>query len=305
MMISIIYVYYDSYDVIVNSIQSVLNNKTGIEYEIIVVVNKDSDNKIKHLKSIFSEIKIIFNKSKNTGFSYANNLGAKSCNASYLLFLNPDTILEDNVLEGMLRVMTGNPEFGAGICMLQNKDGSIQKTAIRKEYNLGYIIVFTYFLHKIPLIKLFFQRYYYNTDEYLIPQFPKVISGAFMFIKRDVFEDVGGFDDSFLVFSEDSDLSFRIGQISKLFYYPDVRTVHLGSTTLGRIYINKRLKLYYSSLFYFINKQFGKKQLFILKIILKINGFVLLPFTLFIRNKELKHFIYYRCKYFIKMPISL
>jgi len=109
-MISIIYVYYNNSDVIFDSINSVLNSKTKIDYEIIVVINKCTDIKIEELQKISPKISIIENET-NLGFGKANNIGVKNSKGNYVLILNPDTLLHNDVLDTMYEIMVKDKEI--------------------------------------------------------------------------------------------------------------------------------------------------------------------------------------------------
>ncbi len=303
-MISIVYVYYNSYDVIKDSIISVLNNNVNTEIEIIVVVNRCDEQKAERLQNLSKKIKIIYNKSKNKGFGYANNLGAQQAKGEYLLILNPDTILQTNVLASMKKIMDENNNIGASICKLTDEKGNIQKTVMRLKYNLATIIIQHYFLHTIPLINLLFKKHYYYEPYYTIPQYPETISGAFMFFRKSVYDNLGGFDENYFMYSEDNDLSIRTKKIAELYYTPEVTTIHIGGTTLGKAKSLENLKIFYSSLFYFVNKFYGKQKLTALKILLKINAVVLYPFIRFVKNENLRITLKNRTKLFLQMPVS-
>ncbi len=303
-MISIIYVYYNSFDVIVDSIYSVYENEIKEEIEIIVVVNKCNKNKINRLNELFPDLIIIINKDKNTSFAYANNIGAKIAKGKYLLILNPDTILEHNVLDKMYKLMENNSRYGASTCKLTYKNGEIQKTVIRKSHNLQSMIMSIFFIDKIPIINWLAKPYFYNGNDYLKPQFPKVISGAFMFIRKAVFEKVDGFDENYLVYSEDNDLSLRINEISKIYYNPYVTTIHIGASSLGKKKLYERLKIYYGSFFYFIEKFYGINWQYFMKIVLKVNGVIFYPLSYLILNKRLRIFVQTRSKLFVKINLS-
>ena len=301
--ISIIYVYFNSYEVIVNSIHSVLNTFPEKDLEIIIVVNECKSGKVNELAELSNSIKIIYNNSTNKGFSAANNIGAKSASSKYLLILNPDTIVKENTLSELYNLMEERKDVGAAICKLVDENGEIQKTVMRMKYDYWTIIINHFFLHTIPGINKLFKKRYFYKPHYLTEQYPETISGAFMFIRKPVFFEVGMFDENYFMYSEDNDLSLQIGKISKLLYYPYVETIHIGAITFGKTMTVAKYKLYYSSLFYFIEKYYGATRLKLLKILLKINAVVLYPFVPLIKNEQLKIALINRGKVLLQMPL--
>jgi len=300
-MISIIYVYYNNSDVIFDSINSVLNSKTKIDYEIIVVINKCTDIKIEELQKISSKISIIENET-NLGFGKANNIGVKNSKGNYVLILNPDTLLHNDVLDTMYEIMVKDKEIGGSICKLVDENNNLQETVIRKKIDFMFFVVQLFFLFKIPLLKRFFnKKYYYSKSDFLVEQFPDVISGAFMLFRKDIYLQVNGFDENFFMYVEDIDLSKRVKEISKLYYYPNVSINHIGDTTLGNQYVKDKIIMNYTSLFYFIQKFYGKRKLFFFKILVFLNGLLFMPFAKLIKKEKTKNMIINRSKLFVNV----
>jgi GT2 family glycosyltransferase len=199
--------------------------------------------------------------------------------------------------------MEKEKNIGASICKLIDENNNIQKTVMRLKYNLLSILINHFFLHKIPIINRLYKKHYYYEPYYTKIQFPQTISGAFMFIRKKIYDNIGGFDEKYFMYSEDNDLSIRINKISKIIYYPKVITIHIGATTFGKAKSIENLKIFYKSLFYFIEKFYGKKKLFLMKIAFKINAIVLFPFVYAISNQNLKFTLINRNKLFLKMPL--
>ena len=300
-MISIIYVYYNSADVIFDSINSILVSKAKVEYEIIITINKCTDINLKELKRLSERITIIENED-NFGFGKANNVGAKYSRGKYLLILNPDTLLREGVLDKMYQVMEADNDIGGSICKLVDSDNRIQETVIRKNLNFTFLLIQLYFLYKIPILnKVLIDKYYYSEEEFFEEQSPDVISGAFMFLRKEIFMQVNGFDEEYFMYVEDIDLSKRMKEISKLFYFPNATVVHIGDTTLGSKSLTEKLRMNYTSLFYFINKFYGRKRLILFKLLLFINGLLFFPFSIFIKKENIKMLISKRSKLFLNV----
>jgi len=296
--ISIIYVYYDSSSVIFDSIKSILDGQIDFTFEIIIVINKCTDIELSKLRGIDSRVKIIINK-ENVGFAKANNIASKIAKGNYLLILNPDTILSNNVLTEMLKIMNMKKNIGASICKLVDKNDNIQKTVIYKRYDISYILIEIFFLYKIPILRKLVKHYFYSQEDLEKEQYPSIISGAFMLFRSKIFNRINGFDESFFMYVEDRDISLRTKEISELYYYPSVKVYHLGSSTLGIEQSVFKLKMMYDGFFYFIGKKYGNWTLFMIKIIFFINALIILPLSLFVGNKHHKQALQNRSKIFI------
>ena len=131
MDISVIIVSYNTKDLTRECINSIIKNTKGIDYEIIVVDNASKDASVEVLKKLkqgkTQKIKIIENKN-NKGFGGANNQGIKRAGGKYILLLNSDTVIHDNIIGEMASWMNKRKSIGIAGCSLKNKDGSMQGT---------------------------------------------------------------------------------------------------------------------------------------------------------------------------------
>ena len=97
--VSVIFVNYNSTDMLIESIRSVKRHTHHASYELIVVDNASPDNSIHRIREIFQEEVRIIESSKNLGFGGANNLGIQIAKGEYLFFLNPDTLLLNEAID--------------------------------------------------------------------------------------------------------------------------------------------------------------------------------------------------------------
>src|SRR3972149_10208889 len=125
MDLSIIIVSFNTKDILVSCIKSVKKYTKGMDYEIIVVDNDSKDGSSGASKDLGA--RVIVNK-KNLGFATANNQGSRASKGKYILFLNSDTEVKDNVLGELVAYMEQNPKIGVATSALNNKDGSLQAT---------------------------------------------------------------------------------------------------------------------------------------------------------------------------------
>lgn len=194
MDLSVIIVNYNTRDLTLACIKSVQQYTSGISYEIIVVDNDSKDGSQEILSCLDG---ILFIESgENIGFGRANNLGFQYSKGRYLLMLNSDTLVENNILARMVEIFDKQPEDVA--CL-----GSLLIHGDRKPcFSHGY---FANWLNEFHLKK---QTGNTNTiDGY--QQDVEYISGADLFVRRRVAETYGLFDPDFFMYYEDMEVCYR------------------------------------------------------------------------------------------------
>ena len=221
-VVSVIIVNYNAGPLLGRCVQSVL--QSNIPLEVIVSDNASTDESLPLLRyrcGASENLSIIPNK-ENLGFSRANNLAVPKAQADFLLFLNPDCILESDTLEKMLVVMNAHPEAGMAGCQIVNPDGSEQRGGRR---NLptpanslpGFIrkplAIESFNLHSEPL----------PSDVIEIP----AISGSFMLVRRSAMDDVGLLDEDYFLHCEDLDWCARFTEKGfPILFVPHVAVRH-------------------------------------------------------------------------------
>ncbi len=203
-----------------------------IETEVIVVDNDSKDHSIDYLKKRHNWITIIEN-SENIGFSKANNQVIRYAISEYVLVLNPDTLLEEQTLKICLDFLEKNPQVGAVGVKMIGSNGQFQFESKR-----SFPTPWVSFSKISGLSKLFpnsklFGRYnlsYLSENEI---NEVEILSGAFMFIRRDALKKAGLFDEKYFMYGEDIDLSYRIIQAGfKNYYLPTTKILHFkGEST--------------------------------------------------------------------------
>jgi len=239
MDLSIITINYNTASLTISCVNSILKHTKKLKYEIIVVDNASKTTSLEQIKNAFisdNRVKIIENK-KNMGFSAGNNKGAKRARGKYLLFLNSDTIIHDNVLAEMVKWMVIHAKVGATTCALRNIDGSLQATG-------GYfptlfrIFAWMFFVDDLPVIRSIIRPFHPHTPDFLGDNtYTKEIAfdwitGAFIMTTKSIFNKVGGFDEDYFMYTEDTDLCFKIRKLGKNVYYlPKWSITHLGGAS--------------------------------------------------------------------------
>jgi len=201
-----------------------------VKVGIIVSDNGSQDDSIAFLRASVTDapqLSIVEN-GENLGFAKANNVALARCRNDYVLVLNPDCIVEPDVLEHMIEVMEQHPEAGIGTCLIVNPDGSEQAGCRRLVPTPWRSMVRVLHLHRIiknhPRFRSFMMA------DLPLPRAPEpveAISGAFMFARRAAFEAVGLMDENYFLHCEDLDWCMRFRQAGwKILFVPQVRVVH-------------------------------------------------------------------------------
>ncbi|MGC9334761.1 MAG: glycosyltransferase family 2 protein [Anaerolineae bacterium] len=186
------------------------DNKTA--YEVIVVDNASSDGSAEHVATCYPEVRLI-RSGKNLGFGAANNHAARQARGEYLAFLNPDTKVETGWLEPLIRALEVYPRAGmvtAQVLLMHTPD------QINTCGNDMHLTGFT-------LCRGASAR----RESYAERAEVAAVSGAAFAMRRSLFEALGGFDESFFLYMEDSDLSLRARLAGyRCLYVPDSVVYH-------------------------------------------------------------------------------
>ncbi len=201
--------------------------------QIVVVDNHSTDGSIAMIKEKYPQIVLVEN-TKNVGFSKANNQGVAASDARYFLFLNSDTVVKRYSLVKPLKYLKNHPKVGAITIRLFLKDGSIDYDNHR-----GYPTPWNSFCRLFGLSTLFpnsviFNNYYLGYQKLNRVHAIPVTAGSFIMIPRKLFNQIGGWDESYFFYGEDIDLCYRINEAGyKIIYYPKVSTLHLKGASSG------------------------------------------------------------------------
>lgn len=171
-----------------------------MDAEIIIIDNDSKDGSCEMVKELFPEITLIENK-ENVGFSKANNQAVKVAKGDYVCILNPDTAVAENTFEQAIQYYEKTPNIGSLGVYLMDGTGNFLPESKRN-----------FPTPKASLLKLMGMdsRYYANHISELEEGRADVLVGAFMLMKRSIYNEVGGFDEDYFMYGEDIDLSYKI-----------------------------------------------------------------------------------------------
>lgn len=236
MDLSIIIVSYNTKRLLKECIDSVISASIKpFNLEIIIVDNASTDGSIEILSNKYKVlgIKLIENK-ENMGFSKANNLGVKEAKGRYLLFLNPDTVVNKNTLFEMIKFMDKNKNVGVATCKVLLPDGKIDDACHR-----GFPTPWNSFYHFTGLSKLFphskmFSGYSLGYLDLNKNHEIDACAGAFMMVRREAGEEINWWDEDYFWYGEDLDFCYRLKNKGWLIYYfPQVTILHYKGVSGG------------------------------------------------------------------------
>ena len=242
---------------------SIEQYSSGLTYEVIVVDNGSTDGTTDWIKEHHPEISLTRNQA-NLGFTRGNNQAMEMAKGDFILLLNPDTFLTEDCFGPQLDFLRENPDVGITIPKVLNADGSFQQQSRRGDARP--IEVFGYFL---KLGKLFPKNKALNG--YLQSWLPvdevaevKAVSGSCMFIRREVYEKIGGLDERFFAYQEDSDYCLRARQAGwKVMYVPLSSIIHYAGEGGSKNNPYHSIFQWHRSYYLYYRKHFSREHFFL------------------------------------------
>lgn len=201
-----------------------------IDAEIIVVDNNSSDGSCEMIKQRFPNITFIANK-ENLGFPKGNNIGVAQAKGKYICILNPDTVVAEDTFSKILAFAEKQKNLGIVGCKLIDGTGNFLPESKR-----GVPTPFVAFTKIFGLYKFsnYFGNYYAQHLQESETGKVSILVGAFMVMKRELYLEVGGFDEKCFMYSDDIDLSYMVLQKGKSnYYFPETTVIHYkGESTI-------------------------------------------------------------------------
>lgn len=259
MKLSVVIVNYNVENFLEQCLNSVMSAAKGIENEIFVVDNNSVDGSVNMVKDKFPSVSLIENKD-NKGFSRANNQAVKRSSGEYILLLNPDTVVEDDTFKKILSFMDEHPDAGGlGVKMVDGKGKFLPESkrglptpevAFYKIFGLSYLF---------PRSKVFGRYHLGYLDNNKIHKID-ILSGAFMCLRKSTLEKTGLLDESFFMYGEDIDLSYRILKAGfNNYYFPETTIIHYKGESTKKTSVNYILT-FYRAMIIFALKHFSPKN---------------------------------------------
>jgi GT2 family glycosyltransferase len=220
-------------------LRSLTERTASARLELIVVDNASADGTPELLEASFPEVRLIRNV-QNAGFARACNQGMAAATGELLLLLNSDTYVEDDVIGRAATYLQSRTEFGMLGCELRFPDGRRQHTANRR-LGIRRTLVERLWLYKlVPRDRRaeYLLGGYWEEDREIEVDW---LAGAFMLLRRELFEQSGGFDPRFFMYGEDSEWCMRLVRLGhRILYAPRVGVVyHLGAVSSDLVWTER------------------------------------------------------------------
>ncbi len=259
MKLSVVIVNYNVKYFLEQCLHSVEAAIKGIDAEVFVVDNNSVDGSVEMVREKFPDVKLIAN-TENTGFSVANNQAIKVASGEYILLLNPDTVVELDTFSKSVEFMDAHPDAGGlGIKMVDGSGRFLPESkrglptpavAFYKIFGLSALF---------PKSRIFGQYhlgYLDNEKTHVVD----VLAGAYMMLRRETLEKTGLLDETFFMYGEDIDLSYRITKAGyKNYYFPGARIIHYKGESTKKSSINY-VFVFYNAMVIFAGKHFSQKN---------------------------------------------
>lgn len=269
MQLSVIILNYNVRYFLELCVSSVHKAIEGLDAEIIVVDNKSTDASCQMMKEKFPRIKLIENK-ENIGFSKGNNIGVAQAKGEYICILNPDTVVAEDTFAKILNTKNWQQDIGIIGCKLIDGTGNFLPESKRGIPTPWVAFTKIFGLYKIfPNWKAVNQYYAQHLRENQSGEVA-ILVGAFMVMKRDLYIEIGGFDENCFMYSDDIDLSYTALKKGKTnFYFHETTVIHFkGESTVRDGLYMKRFR---EAMQFFYKKHFKKSFLF--DVMMKIGSF--------------------------------
>jgi len=223
----------------------------NIDAEIIVVDNNSNDDSCHMVRQIFPEVTLIENKN-NYGFSKGNNIGVAQAKGKYICILNPDTVVAEDTFIKLLDFAETQQNLGIVGCRLIDGRGKFLPESKRN----------------VPVVQVAFKKMMGNSSHYYANHLDEteigkidILVGAFMLLKKSVYDEVNGFDEDYFMYGDDIDLSYKLLKANyDNYYFGETSIIHFkGESTLKNKTYAKR---FYKAMQIFYKKHFKKNIIF-------------------------------------------
>jgi GT2 family glycosyltransferase len=279
MDLSVCIVNWNGGDFLPSCVRSVYEGAGNLELEVIIVDNGSTDGSAVEIERLFPEATVI-DHGRNDGFAAANNIAIGRSGGRYLLFLNPDTVVDSGSIELMVSFLDEEKTAGALGCKLYHPDtGSVESSARSDPDPLPLLWNLVYIDRLFPRSPLFGRYRMSNRSEDERREVDWV-TGACMLARREAIEEVGGFDTRFFMYCEDIDICLRMRTNGwKVYYLPEAEVGHyrgrsseqLGGEGEGALSMWGAGQ-YTRSIIRFYRKHYGGKRTALLRVMLIITS---------------------------------
>lgn len=224
--LSIIIVSFNTQQLLRDCIESVRENVSDLNYEIIVVDNASHDGSPEMIERKFADITLIRN-GENAGFARANNRGIRIAHGRYVVLLNSDTLVKKKVMEALVSFMDMRPGIAAAGPTVLNVDGTLQSMGMRFPNITDAVLTVT----KGERLLFWLRQMRFKHSKSERPAFrADYVSGCCIMLRSKVIEEIGGLSEDFEFYFEETEWCYRaLKKGYETWCLPSVEICHLGS----------------------------------------------------------------------------
>ncbi|MEW6352149.1 MAG: glycosyltransferase family 2 protein [Thermodesulfobacteriota bacterium] len=263
-VLSVIIVNRNTAELLVRCVQHLYSSRIGRDLQVIVVDNGSTDESVTAVRQRFPDV-VVIEAGRNLGFAAANNVALREVRAEFVLLVNTDAMLDPDCAGKLTELMESRPVVGMAGPQLLNGDGTRQ-TSYEAVPTLA-----TETLNR-SLLKRLFPKRYPGKHRVLTEAEPvEALIGAVMIVRRAALDNLGGFDEDYFFFLEETDLAVRMRRAGRLVVHePRARAVHLQGATAKTHQAAARIE-FYRSRYLFFRKHYGTRVAGILKLAMVAN----------------------------------
>ncbi|MBC7785845.1 MAG: glycosyltransferase family 2 protein [Burkholderiales bacterium] len=226
--VSVIIVNYNTREMTLKCLDALRADLTGINAEVILVDNASSDGSVEAIRAHAPWVQVIASE-KNLGFGAGNNVGLKIAQGDYFLLLNTDALPHAGAIQALLTYMQTHPKTAVVGPRLLNADGSVQQSCFRFPTPLRSWLEnlwISAILRRVPAIDDY--RGWAHDREREVD----FVIGACVMVRRSVYEQIGGFDERFFMYAEESDWMYCMHRAGwTISFTPSAVVTHLGGAS--------------------------------------------------------------------------
>jgi len=238
--ITVVIVNYNVRPFLNHCLQSIFRAGDGLNVEVIVVDNASTDNSAEMVEQNYPDVILLANQ-ENVGFARANNQAFRIAKGEAILILNPDSFVQTDTLRTLFEHLEQTADIGAIGPKILLPDGRFEPRSMR-----GFPTPWAAFSYLSGLATLFPRSAFFN--RYLLTHLDRekqqevdALSGCCMMVRRNLLNDLQGFDEDYFMFGEDLDLCYRIQKRGrKIIYDPSTRIVHFKGESTRRSDIDRK-----------------------------------------------------------------
>lgn len=258
--VSVIIINYNTFDFLKVAADGMFSFTDDLKLQLVIVDNASTDGSSEKIKDYFDGKAEIILSDENLGTSKAFNRALKLVKGKYVLWLNPDVVFIEDFIGELYRFAESTPDCGVCGGNLLNAQGKpaesyrkkmLSLKTLKKDYSLTVAVWRKIFKRSLS------ERFNYTEK----PMKVGCVIGADMFVRSEIFEKLGGFNERIFMYAEETEFQFRVQKLTdyKIYSVPTANLIHLeGQSFSGNVYNQRRHELTLRGTAIFIETSYGK-----------------------------------------------